>query len=252
VGTLQVKGIDIRCASLRLQFPALQQQRAGRTPIFLDGPGGTQVPRASSTPWCITSLLVMQIMGSVCHQPGVGPHLARSPPGGGGSYQCPVVGRNRVWGEHDDADFAVKPGVWPNVETGRRVMVTRLDHDANIRPWLLAARDAGPKCAGSMSIPKTAPLIWKVCVGNLARAQNSWLWVSPPRGRHHYDVATSRVWRKKPAPRCSSMPCILLHMGHRCPGLGLRFSGVLGVQVFRTARRRPVGPPRVARIIAGV
>src|SRR4051794_26470623 len=31
--------------SLRRQFPALQQSRGGLTPVFLDGPGGTQVPQ---------------------------------------------------------------------------------------------------------------------------------------------------------------------------------------------------------------
>ena len=31
--------------SLRQQFPALQRPRDGRIPIFLDGPGGTQVPQ---------------------------------------------------------------------------------------------------------------------------------------------------------------------------------------------------------------
>src|SRR6516164_2143945 len=32
-------------ASLRSQFPGLQQQRDGRTPIFFDGPAGTQMPQ---------------------------------------------------------------------------------------------------------------------------------------------------------------------------------------------------------------
>jgi selenocysteine lyase/cysteine desulfurase len=31
---------------IRAQFPALQQEVNGRVPIFLDGPGGTQVPEA--------------------------------------------------------------------------------------------------------------------------------------------------------------------------------------------------------------
>src|SRR5262245_45635121 len=30
---------------LREQFPALHRRRDGQVPIFLDGPGGTQVPR---------------------------------------------------------------------------------------------------------------------------------------------------------------------------------------------------------------
>ena len=32
-------------AAVRPQFPALQRQVNGRTPVFLDGPGGTQVPQ---------------------------------------------------------------------------------------------------------------------------------------------------------------------------------------------------------------
>jgi len=32
-------------ASLRSQFPALRQRADGRAPVFLDGPGGTQVPQ---------------------------------------------------------------------------------------------------------------------------------------------------------------------------------------------------------------
>src|SRR5262245_47735848 len=31
--------------ALRQQFPALHRQRSGQTPVFLDGPGGTQVPQ---------------------------------------------------------------------------------------------------------------------------------------------------------------------------------------------------------------
>src|SRR5262245_3421069 len=32
-------------AELRTQFPALHVQRGGQTPVFLDGPAGTQVPQ---------------------------------------------------------------------------------------------------------------------------------------------------------------------------------------------------------------
>src|SRR5262249_14260276 len=33
-------------SAVRRQFPALQRQINGTTPVFLDGPGGTQVPQA--------------------------------------------------------------------------------------------------------------------------------------------------------------------------------------------------------------
>ena len=35
----------LNAVSVRGQFPALQVPRAGGTPVFLDGPAGTQVPQ---------------------------------------------------------------------------------------------------------------------------------------------------------------------------------------------------------------
>ena len=44
--TAEANSLPIPHAELRALFPSLGQQVAGRTAVFLDGPGGTQVPRA--------------------------------------------------------------------------------------------------------------------------------------------------------------------------------------------------------------
>jgi cysteine desulfurase family protein (TIGR01976 family) len=131
-------------ASLRQQFPALRRTIRGRSPVFLDGPGGTQVP-----------LSVIDAMGR---------YLATCNANRGGRFTTSRESDAILLQAHEAvADFLNAPSpdevvFGPNMTTltfalsrafgrtlrpGDRVLATRLDHDANVRPWLLAARDAG-------------------------------------------------------------------------------------------------------------
>ena len=51
--------------------------------------------------------------------------------------------RDRVRPERDHAAAAPLSVLGKTLEPGDEVVVTRLDHDANVRPWVLAAADAG-------------------------------------------------------------------------------------------------------------
>src|SRR5262249_5158281 len=134
--------IDI--PALRAQFPALQRRPDGPTPIFLDGPGGTQTPR------CVIDAIVHYL--STCNA------------NHGGVFATSRQSDEILHGAHAAvADFLNAPSLdevifGPNMTTltfqlsrvlaqtwkpGDEIMVTRLDHDANVRPWVLAARDAG-------------------------------------------------------------------------------------------------------------
>ena len=55
------------------------------------------------------------------------------------------AGDHGLWREHDDADVRLQPVLARTWQPGDEVIVTRLDHDANVTPWVLAARDAGAK-----------------------------------------------------------------------------------------------------------
>lgn len=128
----------------RDQFPGLNVRRDGVTPIFFDGPAGTQVPQ--------------RVIDAMVH------YLTHCNANHGGAFATSVESDRILDDAHAAmADFLNAPSpdeiIFGNNMTsltfhlsrsiaqvlrpGDEVMVTRLDHDANVSPWVLAARDAG-------------------------------------------------------------------------------------------------------------
>ena len=131
-------------AALRRQFPALQQSRYGLAPVFLDGPGGTQVPQ--------------RVIDAIVH------YLCSCNANHGGAFTTSVESDAILRDAHEAAadllnadpdeivfgqnmtslTFHLSRSIAAGVlRPGTDVLVTRLDHDANVSPWVLAARDAG-------------------------------------------------------------------------------------------------------------
>ena len=129
---------------LRALFPSFGQQVDGRDAVFLDGPGGTQVPRS-----------VMEAMTS---------YLSRDNANTGGSFitsqrtdeavaaarveMARFLNASRpeeiVFGQNSTSLwFALSRALARTWKADDEIIVTSLDHDANITPWTLAARDAG-------------------------------------------------------------------------------------------------------------
>ena len=125
-------------AAVRSHYPALRSGEA-----FFDGPGGTQVPQA------VVDAVGSALAGPVSNR---GPHsrpqraadeivvrcrqalgdlLAADPAG-------IVFGRSMTQLTYDLAGALEK--TW---RPGDEVVVSRLDHDANVRPWVQAAERAG-------------------------------------------------------------------------------------------------------------
>jgi cysteine desulfurase family protein (TIGR01976 family) len=126
---------------LRRQFPALQQypQR-----VYLDGPAGTQVPRrvvdavteyfihrnANHGGFFETSRQSDELLDQT--------HRAVADLLNAPSPDEVVFGPNMT-----TLTLHLSRSVGKTLKPGDEVVVTRLDHDANVRPWVLAARDAG-------------------------------------------------------------------------------------------------------------
>ena len=124
---------------LRSRFPALRSTST----IHLDGPAGTQVP---------DSVIEAVSSGMASAASNVGGHFEASGRSGevvdlarlamsdllGGSPDEIVFGPNMT-----TITFAFSRAVVGAMEPGDRIVVTRLDHDANVTPWVSAARDAG-------------------------------------------------------------------------------------------------------------
>ena len=130
--------------SCRHQFPALTREIAGEPVAFFDGPAGTQVPS--------------RVIDGVCQ------YLSQCNANHGGLFATSQESDDLLWEAHGavadllGADDPATISFGPNMTTLTfslsralartwrpmdEVVVTELDHDANITPWVLAARDAG-------------------------------------------------------------------------------------------------------------
>jgi cysteine desulfurase family protein (TIGR01976 family) len=128
---------------IRSQFPSLGQTVNGHPAAFLDGPGGTQVPQR-----------VIDAISS---------YLAHNNANTGGAYATSrhtdtMIAEARTAMSdflHCGADevvfgpnmtsltFAMSRAIGRELGPGDEIVVTRLDHDANVSPWLAMAEDRG-------------------------------------------------------------------------------------------------------------
>jgi cysteine desulfurase family protein (TIGR01976 family) len=130
--------------AVREQFPALRQARDGQTPVFLDGPGGTQVPQR------VVDAMVHYLTRCNANHGGLfatsqesdrilhDAHAAAAALLNAPSPDEIVFGANMT-----TLTFGLSRAFGRTLRPGDEVVVTRLDHDANVTPWVLAARDAG-------------------------------------------------------------------------------------------------------------
>ena len=128
---------------IRAQFPSLSQTVNGHPAVFLDGPGGTQVPQR-----------VIDAMTN---------YLRHDNANTGGAYatsrrtDAMIAEARAAMADflHCSADevifgpnmttltFAMSRAIGRELKPGDEIVLTRLDHDANVSPWLLMAEDRG-------------------------------------------------------------------------------------------------------------
>jgi cysteine desulfurase family protein (TIGR01976 family) len=130
-------------AEVRSRFPALTREIDGRPAVFVDAPGGSQVPDT-----------VIDAIGGYLRTSNANAHGAFAT---SQETDDVIAEAHRASADllNADADevvlgpnattllFAISRSVARTIRPGDEVVVTRLDHDANVRPWVLAAEDAG-------------------------------------------------------------------------------------------------------------
>jgi cysteine desulfurase family protein (TIGR01976 family) len=127
---------------LRVQFPALKRTVNSKSAVFLDGPGGTQSPER-----------VIEAMSGYLRQGSSnlgGPFLTSRETDGVTetarlAMQDLLNARRAeeiIFGQNmTSLTFSISRAIAQTWQPGDEVIVTRLDHDANISPWLRAAAD---------------------------------------------------------------------------------------------------------------
>ena len=130
--------------AVRNQFPSLSQLQNGKPVVYLDNPGGTQVPQR------VIDAMVHYLQQDNSNHGGAFPtsrrsdamleqaHQAMADMLGAASRNEIVFGLNMT-----TLTMGLSRALSHWVKPGDELIVTRLDHDANISPWMLLARDAG-------------------------------------------------------------------------------------------------------------
>jgi len=129
---------------IREQFPALAREEQGVPVAYFDGPAGSQVPLRVSDAM-VDYLLKHNANRGACfgtsHETDrllESAHLALAD-FVGATDPCEIAfGQNMT-----SLTFAMSRAIARTWQSGDEVIVSRLDHDANVTPWVLAARDAG-------------------------------------------------------------------------------------------------------------
>ncbi len=131
-------------AAIRAEFPALHRQQDGRPVVFLDGPGGTQVPdrvidavtgyyrsmNANSGGSFVTSR-ASDAMAAAAHEAVAAFLGAASPAEVKFGYNMTTL------------TFHVSRAIAATFAPGDEIVVTTLDHEANVSPWHAIAADRG-------------------------------------------------------------------------------------------------------------
>lgn len=128
---------------IRRQFPALERTHRGNPVAYFDGPGGTQVPRAvvdavtdylyhhnANTHWLYptseeTDRLLLEARGTFADFLNAQPHEV-------------AFGLNMT-----TLTFHLARGLARAWREGDEIVVTELDHHANVAPWTTVARERG-------------------------------------------------------------------------------------------------------------
>jgi cysteine desulfurase family protein (TIGR01976 family) len=121
---------------VRSQFPSLSQTVHGHPVVFLDGPGGTQVPQT------VIDAISDYLRGSNANTDGVFATSQRTDAmlAGARIAMADFLGcspEEVVFGANmTSLTFAMSRSIGRELNAGDEIVVTRLDHGANYSPWL--------------------------------------------------------------------------------------------------------------------
>jgi cysteine desulfurase family protein (TIGR01976 family) len=128
----------------RRQFPALSRRVGDLPAVYFDGPAGTQVPQR------VIDAISNYLAHTNANHGGLfatgreSDHLLEEVHRGAADFLGADDPDTVSFGQNmTSLTFAFSRALARTWQPGDEVIVTRLDHDANVSPWVLAAKDAG-------------------------------------------------------------------------------------------------------------
>ncbi len=147
--------------AIRVQFPALERRHAGKAAAYFDGPGGTQVPRAvaeamtdylyhhnANTHWNYPTSVETDAALAAARE-ALADFFNASP-------NEVAFGNNMT-----TITFHVARALGRGWGAGDEIVVTELDHQANVAPWRTLAKERGVTIRCVPFNVKTGELEWR-------------------------------------------------------------------------------------------
>ncbi len=145
---------------IREDFPALQRIHGGRPVAYFDGPGGTQVPRQ-----------VVEAMTGYLYHHNANTHWAYP---ASRETDTALLAAREAFADFLNAapreiafganmttlTFHVARGLGRGWGPGDEIVVTELDHHANVAPWEAVAKERGATLRSVRLLPETGTLDW--------------------------------------------------------------------------------------------
>ncbi|MFN2475599.1 MAG: cysteine desulfurase-like protein [Chthoniobacterales bacterium] len=146
--------------AIRAQFPALQRVENGNAVAYFDGPGGTQVPQSvadamadyllhhnANTHWAFptsreTDAIILGAREAVADLLNASPDEI-------------AFGANMT-----TLTFHLARAIGRGLKSGDEIVITELDHHANVAPWRALEKERGITIRVARMIPETGQLDW--------------------------------------------------------------------------------------------
>ncbi|MFA6153599.1 cysteine desulfurase-like protein [Mesorhizobium sp.] len=136
--------VDFPIEPVRGKFPALSLTDSGRRRIYLDNPAGTQVPRSVAEAVSRCLLTTNANLGgyfetTIAAQTVVDDaHQAMADFLGAASPEEIIIGANMT-----TLTYNMSRTLGRTMKRGDEIILTRMDHEGNVSPWLQLAEDLG-------------------------------------------------------------------------------------------------------------
>ena len=229
---------------IRRCFPALARVHNGYPVAYFDGPGGTQVPRA-----------VVEAMNDYLYHHNANTHWAYPT-----SEETDAIIESArdtladflnatpaeiVFGANmTTLTFHLARALGREYTRGDEIVITELDHHANVAPWQRLEKECGVTVHMVKMIPETGQLDWDDFSRQLTRrtklvaigaASNALGTINDVK----LAAEMAHSARRENLCRCCPLRSAWVD---RCAGMGLRLSRLFGLQVLRAAHRDSLWP----------
>ncbi len=130
--------------AIRAQFPALREADDGVARIYLDNPAGTQVPQSVVDAMSHCMLNASANLGGYFRTSELAGAIAADAQQAMADFLNAPSPDEIIFGQNmTSLTFHVSRSIGRHFSAGDEIVLSRMDHDANVQPWVLLARDFG-------------------------------------------------------------------------------------------------------------